>query len=214
MFRQSKLYRIVSIFLMILALTVVSSPIAGAREITDMAGRRVTLPDMVRKVYAPSPYGSYITYSVDPSLLAGLIFPIKDEDRMDFPVESLFDYPDVYLFLGNVLKREERTKKLSLYTRITLEEIEGVVDKIPVRKRPSVYYAEGVDGRVYLIPRHPFNRFDLPPSFMRILGLKWIAGILYPKEYPVDIAKEAVDFYHLFLGVTKSNNEMKKVIYP
>lgn len=214
MFRQSKSCRIVSIFLTVLALTVVSSPITGAREITDMAGRQVTLPDMVRKVYAPSPYGSHIMYSVDPYLLAGLIFPIKNEDKKHFSAESLFDYPDVYLFLGNFLKKEERTKKLSLHSRKTLEEIKGVADITPVGKRPSVYYAEGVDGRVYLTSRHPFNWFYRPPSFMRILGLKWITGILYPKEYPVDIAKEEVDFYRLFLGVTKSRDEMKEVIYP
>ena len=70
------------------------------------------------------------------------------------------------------------------------------------------------DKKVYLIPHAPFNWFDRPPSFMRILGLKWLTNILYPKEYKIDIVKEAKDFYRLFLGVELSTNEMKQVIYP
>lgn len=347
---NKKSIQIIAATALLLVLSVCIAAAVEARTITDMKGRRVTLPDPIRKLYAPSPYGSYIMYSVDPSLLAGLIFPIKEEDKKYFPqpvqslpvigslfgqgqaanievllearpdilvmwstdksainqkteeslkklhtpfvyavAESLADYPDVYLFLGKVLQREKRTKQLSLYCRKTLEEIKGVVNRIPVGKRPSVYYAEGVDGlstecndsihvellrltgdkdvhrchtsnhkgfekvsleqvilyqpdviiaqekvffdkvfqdpawrnvqavregRVYLIPRHPFNWFDRPPSFMRILGLKWLTNILYPREYKIDIVKEARDFYRLFLGVELSADQMKRVIYP
>lgn len=49
---------------------------------------------------------------------------------------------------------------------------------------------------------------------MRILGLKWLVNILYPKEYKINIVKEAKDFYRLFLGVELSTNEMKQVMYP
>ena len=49
---------------------------------------------------------------------------------------------------------------------------------------------------------------------MRILGLKWLANILYPGEYKIDMVKEARDFYRLFLGVELSRDEMKGVIYP
>nr|CBX30869.1 hypothetical protein N47_E43810 [uncultured Desulfobacterium sp.] len=349
MFNQKSIQLIVAVAVF-LAFNVCVRNIAEAATITDMAGRTVTIPDTVRKVYAPSPYGSYIMYSVDPSILAGLIFPIRDEDKKYFPketqnlpvigslfgqgqtantevllktnpdllimwsakrsainekteeslkklnvpfvyavAESLSDYPDVYLFLGKVLKREERTKQLSAYCKKTLDEIKVTVNKIPAEKRPSVYYAEGMDGlstecndsihvellelagdknvhrchtsnhkgfekvsleqvilynpdiivaqekvffdkvfndpawqnvkavkdgRVYLIPRHPFNWFDRPPSFMRIMGLKWLANILYPKEYKIDMVKDARDFYRLFLCVELSNDEMKRAIYP
>ena len=47
------------------------------------------------------------------------------------------------------------------------------------------------NGRVYLIPRLPFNWFDRPPSFMRILGLQWVMSTLYPAVYGVDIEKAA-----------------------
>jgi iron complex transport system substrate-binding protein len=38
-------------------------------------------------------------------------------------------------------------------------------------------------------------------------------NLLYPKEYPIDIVKEARDFYRLFLGVDVSDAEMKGIIY-
>jgi iron complex transport system substrate-binding protein len=331
-----------------LVLPMVFSGVAGAREIVDMAGRNVSVPDTIKKVYAPSPYGTYIMYAVDPTLMAGLIFPLKEEDRKYLhkgvhglsvigslfgqgqtanievllkakpdlllmwsdkkaPVNqkteetlkkigipyvyavagSLSDYPDTFLFLGKLLDREKRAKKLSDYSRQVLSGVDAAVKRIPEGKRPKVYYAEGVDGlktecddsihvellkragdtdvhrchtashmglekispeqvmlydpdviiaqeklffdkvftdpawkriravrqgRVYLIPRTPFNWFDRPPSFMRILGLQWLMSRLYPKEYPVDIVKEARNFYRLFLGVEVSDREMRRIV--
>jgi iron complex transport system substrate-binding protein len=322
---------------------------AQSREITDMMGRKVTVPDSINKVYVPSPYGSYLMYSLDPSMLIGLNLSHNEDKRYlpkaarELPVigglggqgqqsnleivlkakpdlvimwsakksavegridgalkqlnlplvyavaETISEYPDVYLFLGKLLNREGQAKKLAAYCQKALSEVKEIVDRIPKGKRPTVYYAEGVDGlstecndsihvellslagdtdvhrchtashqgmekisveqvmlyqpdviiaqekvfydkiysnpawqnvravkdkRVYLIPRYPFNWFDRPPSFMRFLGFKWLANILYPREYKIDMVKEAKDFYRLFLNVELSNDEIKRIIYP
>jgi iron complex transport system substrate-binding protein len=71
----------------------------AAREITDMAGRKVVLPNSLKKVYAPSPYGSYIMYSIDPSMLSGLIFPLKDEDKQ-FLQSSIWNLPVIGSLFG------------------------------------------------------------------------------------------------------------------
>lgn len=55
--------------------------------------------------------------------------------------------------------------------------------------------------RVYFLPKGPFSWFDRPPSFMRILGLKWLLSILHPQLYEIDIHKEAKTFYKLFLDL-------------
>jgi len=321
---------------------------AHAREIIDMAGRTVTVPDVIRKAYAPSPYGAYMMYSVAPEKLAGLMFPLKDEDKkylhpsihnlpligglsgegmrsnievlikmkpdviviwagkknpfnqkseeilnkLNIPyvyatVDTLDDYPAAYTFFGKLMGKEEQAAKQGAYTRKTLHDVEATIQKIPNSRRPRVYYAEGVDGlstecddsihvqllklagdvdvhrchtsnhkgfekisleqiimynpdvivaqekvffdkvraepawrnvkavrdgRVYLVPHAPFNWFDRPPSFMRILGLRWLMNSLYPKEYPLDMVKETRDFYHLFLGVTLSTDDAKQVL--
>jgi len=68
------------------------------------------------------------------------------------------------------------------------------------------------DRRVHLIPHAPFNWFDRPPSFMRILGLKWLMSCLYPQEYKVDLIQETRDFYGLFLGVILSAEDARCII--
>ena len=70
------------------------------------------------------------------------------------------------------------------------------------------------EGRVYLVPRDPWNWFDNPPSFMAAIGLKWTLNLLYPEEYPLDIVDEAVKFYRLFLWSDVTHDEMRKIIYP
>ncbi|MEN6622250.1 MAG: ABC transporter substrate-binding protein [Smithella sp.] len=67
--------------------------------------------------------------------------------------------------------------------------------------------------RVYLIPNQPFNWFDRPPSFMRLLGAKWVASLLYPDRYRIDMVKETQKFFKLFLGVNLSADEAKKLMY-
>ena len=58
----------------------------------------------------------------------------------------------------------------------------------------------GKRNKIYLIPQMPFNWFDRPPSFMRIIGLKWLLSICYPQVYKKDIYKETEEFFKLFLN--------------
>ena len=336
-------------FLLMLCL-LLALPWAGigsalGREITDMAGRKVIVPDIIKTAYAPSPYGFAILYSVAPETLTGVMFPIRDEDKpyllpcvRDLPVlgrlsnteaivnadpdvlivwgdknapvhrrseaildkldiphvyvcvgdlADLADYPEAYAFLGRLFGKEEKTAKLAAWCRQALDEAAATLQTIPQVRRPKVYYAEGKGGlateyddslhvhllrlagdvnvhrghtsshmglepvtidevkaydpgviiaqdkdfmaavqndpnwqnikavrdkRVHRIPRVPFNWFDRPPSFMRILGLKWLMHCLYPETYKVDMIKEAQDFYSLFLGVNLSAEEAGQII--
>lgn len=319
---------------------------ADAKTLKDMMGREATIPDSPSKVYAPSPYGSYALYAMEPALLVGWIFNIdkknlpflhpkmkelpiigrifgagqganlevllsykpdlilmwshrneftkKEEERLKLlntPVvyakeESITEYPEVFRFLGKALNKEQRGEKLAAYTQAVFEKVAQTVASVEPHKRPKVYYAEGLDGlatecddsihvellrlagdvnihrchtsshkgfeklsmetllqydpeiilvqekmffdaiydkplwsnlravqnkRVYLIPRQPFNWFDRPPSFMRILGLQWAMAHLYPKEYEIDILKETQDFYNLFLNVSLTQEQLQSL---
>ncbi len=53
-------------------------------------------------------------------------------------------------------------------------------------------------GRVYIIPVEPFNWFDRPPSVNRLIGLKWLAAVLYPDRAACDMVAETRAFYRLF----------------
>ena len=52
-----------------------------AREITDMAGRKVTIPDKITKVYAAQPYTNVLMYIVAPDLMVGLLSPPREESK-------------------------------------------------------------------------------------------------------------------------------------
>lgn len=54
------------------------------------------------------------------------------------------------------------------------------------------------NGRVLNIPDLPLNWFDRPPSFMRLLGVKWLANALYPEVFPYDMVRETQDFFKLY----------------
>lgn len=330
----------------ILILLLGSDGFAAGRMITDMAGRKVVVPAVIKSAYAPSPYGSTMLYSVAPEKLAGLMFPLAEKDKkhlhpaiFDLPVigrisnteamvkarpdviivwadkkeayhkkseailskldipyvyvtvgdlADLCDYPAAYDFLGKLLNKEDHTARESAYCLETLDTVAAVVGDIPASKRPKVYYAEGPDGlstecddslhvhllklagdvnvhrchtschkgfekvtieevlaydpdviiaqdkvfvdtvfndpawsninavqtgRVHLIPHTPFNWFDRPPSFMRIIGLQWLMTCLYPEDYDIDLIQQIQAFFDLFLGVRLSADDAKSMIH-
>jgi len=201
-------------------------------------------------------------------------------------ISTVLDYPEAILYLGRLLGREQRAKKLAAYAQKTIADIKGFTAGMPEEKKVSVYYAEGMNGlntdcdtsmhtelinltggrnvhrcknrdmfgmekisfeqvmlynpdvilvfenvfyrtifvdsrwqqikavrnkRVYLIPNQPFNWFDRPPSFMRLLGAKWLANLLYPERYRIDIVKEVREFFRLFLGVELTAEEAERL---
>jgi iron complex transport system substrate-binding protein len=70
------------------------------------------------------------------------------------------------------------------------------------------------EKKVYLIPYEPFNWFDRPPSFMRLLGAKWLANLLYPDRYRVSMVKETQEFFRLFLAVSLTPQEAGAILRP
>ncbi|MGD9160206.1 MAG: ABC transporter substrate-binding protein [Desulfobacteraceae bacterium] len=333
---------------MIILMPCLSGSMADAREIVDMAGRHVEVPDVIKKVYGTSPPATFMVYAIEPGMLAGLNLSLDllDKRYLDrriyqLPViggqqggsspdletmlkvqpdiilvwmwnrlsasnekmeralkpfgipivyitmDSVTDYPDTFRFLGNLLNLKERADALCRYAEQTVKEVEKACSAIPEKDRVSVYYAEGADGlstechtsvharliplsggknvhrcissspygmqkismeqvfkydpevivsqeplfleliktdakwkniravrdgRIYRIPCVPLNWFDRPPSFMRLLGLKWMTHSLYPEAYPIDIAAETRRFYKLFLNVSLDEAMSREIL--
>lgn len=210
-------------------------------------------------------------------------------DASDIPyvllkLDSVGDYPRAYEYLGKLLGREARGKKLAAYFRQELQKLRAEAAGIPESERVSVYFAEGLDGlttvasdsvhgealvlaggknvyrdtpenlrikprisieqvlafdpeviivqeasffddiyrdsrwrgiravrnkRVFLEPDTPFNWMDRPPSFMRLMGAKWLAGILYPGRRSERLVGETAEFFQLFLGQAPDNKEIR-----
>ncbi|MCK9915589.1 iron ABC transporter substrate-binding protein [Microbacteriaceae bacterium K1510] len=67
-------------------------------------------------------------------------------------------------------------------------------------------------GRVHLSPKMPFGWVDFPPSVNRLIGLWWLAKILYPERFPEDLPKLTRDFYALFYHRTPSDAQIANVL--
>lgn len=227
-------------------------------------------------------FGSSFHSRVNETVIKAIPAPV-----VSVSLTTIFDYPKAILYLGSLLGREPRSKKLAAYAQKTIADMKIFAAGIPEKKKVSVYYAEGVDGlstecdvsmhtelinltgghnvhhcevrdmygmekvsfeqvmlynpdvilifedafyrtvfadsrwqllravknkKVYLIPNQPFNWFDRPPSFMRFLGAKWLANLLYPERYRINIVKETQQFFKLFLGVNLTAEEARILV--
>ncbi|KRE15890.1 ABC transporter substrate-binding protein [Bosea sp. Root381] len=67
-------------------------------------------------------------------------------------------------------------------------------------------------GRVHLSPKLPFGWVDFPPSVNRMIGLWWLAKLLYPAAFPEDIRALAREFHTLFYQVTPSEEQLDRIL--
>ena len=317
------------------------------REIVDMGGKKVEIPDTITKVFGTSPPSTYMIYTIDASLIVGLNFNhargnnessnMLDSRFMALPVvgglqgggnsmnretllslhpdvvflwnndassqlaqylfesskipsinvdlESVESLPKAYLFFGDILGKEQRARILSEYASVALEKTKEVV-KTNTAKRPVVYYAEGADGlstecnqsfhyeaikftgginphlcptksglgmekvsleqvilynpdiivaqereffekvkgdarwnsikavkegKIFLVPKVPFNWIDRPPSFMRLLGVRWLTHIFYNTPNSEQFSQEMRAFYKLFLNIDLTEQQIHQI---
>ncbi len=62
--------------------------------------------------------------------------------------------------------------------------------------------------RVYLSPSEPFGWIDRPPSINRLLGVRWLASVLYPDRFEGDLRAMTREFYALFYQVELSDPQL------
>ncbi|MCD6258629.1 MAG: ABC transporter substrate-binding protein [Helicobacteraceae bacterium] len=107
--------------------------------------------------------------------------------------------------------------------RITFETLLGYDPEVIVAQNKMVYKAIQTNGlwkhlkavknkKVYLVPNTPFNWIDRPPSFMRIIGIEWLASKFHPKDYKVNLEEQIKKFYKLFLDVELSEEDIKQIL--
>lgn len=330
-----------------MSLSLLAAAGANARTITDMAGRRVELPEHITRVYAAQPYTYVLMAALAPDLLVGIPSALSEAEQAfappalrDKPVlgfgmgpgarenlETLLRFapqialvkggpdtdtravvekyariglPVVFVdidaiehyaagieFTGALLGREARAAELAGYARRVLADVAAATAGIPEAERIGVYYAESPDGlatecdqsfhaaaiklaggrivhhcslsqhvgmeqlsleqviaydpavivanepafagrvaddprwrgvravaigRIYTVPRTPFNWIDRPPSIMRLIGVQWLAHRIYPERYPIDLHATVRNFQRLFFGVEPGTEALARLL--
>ncbi|WP_010244811.1 ABC transporter substrate-binding protein [Acetivibrio cellulolyticus] len=66
--------------------------------------------------------------------------------------------------------------------------------------------------KVYAIPNKPFDWFDRPPSVNRIIGVKWLAHLLYPEYVNLNIEEEVKEFYDKFYHKKLTDEEVNELL--
>jgi iron complex transport system substrate-binding protein len=66
--------------------------------------------------------------------------------------------------------------------------------------------------RVFLSPTLPFGWVDFPPSVNRLIGLWWLAKILYPERFPEDLRALTREFYQQFYHVAVSDAQIDRLL--
>lgn len=67
-------------------------------------------------------------------------------------------------------------------------------------------------SRVYLSPTAPFGWIDRPPSVNRMMGLKWLAGLFYPKRWSGNLREDTAAFYQLWYHVDLGDAELDRLL--
>lgn len=68
------------------------------------------------------------------------------------------------------------------------------------------------EGRVYLSPTAPFGWIDRPPSLNRMMGLQWMAGLMYPTLWQADLRADTRAFYKLYYHVDLSDEDLERLL--
>jgi iron complex transport system substrate-binding protein len=69
------------------------------------------------------------------------------------------------------------------------------------------------EGRVYLVPKGPFS-WNGHPTLTSLMGARWLANILHPDKYPLDLIAETKEFNRLFFRLDLTDQMAKEFLDP
>lgn len=320
---------------------------SGTREITDMAGRKVTIPGSIDSVFSTGPVSAIYLYTLVPDKLLGWNYELNDTEKsiilekyhslpnfgmgdsvnyeaviaanpdialnvgtindalisdcdslsesLGIPVVAvdgdLTSAPEAYRFMGELFGMEEQAEKLASYAEETFDDIAKM--EIPEGKRVRMYYGNGEDSletapagsshgqiiemvnadnvadlelgdgsrvqisaeqllawdpdvivvigeakadisgksaasailgnpdyaslkavqeqKVYGAPNAPFSWVDRPPGPNRIIGIRWLSGLIYPEYLNFDVDEEVLEFFSLFYHIDLTEEQLEDV---
>ena len=64
------------------------------------------------------------------------------------------------------------------------------------------------EEKVYGTPNAPFSWVDRPPGPNRIIGIRWLSGLIYPDYLNFDVNEEVKEFFSLFYHVELTDEQL------
>ena len=67
------------------------------------------------------------------------------------------------------------------------------------------------NGAVYGTPNAPFSWVDRPPGPNRIVGMRWLSGLIYPEYLDYDMDEAVREFFQLFYHVELTDEQLTQL---
>lgn len=117
--------------------------------------------------------------------------------RVQISVEQLLAWNPEYIIVNGEPKKDISGRSAA----------QGVLDN------PDYATVKAVqDENVFGTPNTPFSWVDRPPGPNRVIGIRWLAKILYPDVYEYDIDTMVKEFYKLFYHLELTDQQMTEVL--
>ena len=108
-------------------------------------------------------------------------------------------------------------------TNVSLEQILGWNPQVILAASPKFAQTAKSDplwaniaavkaGQVYPTPSMPFGWFDSPPGVNRLIGVRWLEALLYPKAFTVDLKADVKKFFKLFYQVELTDAQLDSLL--
>ena len=108
-------------------------------------------------------------------------------------------------------------------SKVSMEQVLSWNPDVILALDPAFYRSVGTDPlwasvkavqnkRIYLAPNLPYGWFDAPPGVNRLIGVRWLTSILYPKQFPDSLQETTRQFYMLFYQVDLTDAQVAMLL--
>ena len=170
-------------------------------DLLGMADEAKTLADYCRTTY------DSVKTAVDGVEKANLLY-IAGDTGLNVIAQGSYHSEVIDMLSNNLAVVDEPSSKGS-GNEVDMEQILNWNPDVILFAPGSIYATVGEDaawqgvtaiqnGAYYEVPMGPYNWMGFPPSVQRMLGMLWMAKVLYPDAADYDLYTEAANYFQLF----------------
>ena len=170
-------------------------------DLLGMADEAKTLADYCRTTY------DSVKTAVDGVEKANLLY-IAGDTGLNVIAQGSY-HSEVIDMLSNNLAVVDEPSSKGTGNEVDMEQILNWNPDVILFAPGSIYATVGEDaawqsitairnGAYYEVPMGPYNWMGFPPSVQRLLGMLWMAKVLYPDAADYDLYTEAANYFQLF----------------
>ena len=186
----------------------IDAALASMDETYTLLGDLLGMPDEAKALadYCRSTYDRALTIA-DSVEKANLLY-ITGDAGLNVIAQGAY-HAEVIDLLSNNLAAVDDPSSKGTGNEVDMEQILNWNPDVILFAPDSIYDTVGDDatwqgvtaiqnGAYYEVPMGPYNWMGFPPSVQRLLGMLWMAKVLYPEAADYDLYTEAAEYFKLF----------------